>query len=69
MIVSHGKRGNGAYQSSGIKLPDPVGNEAENSDADLIFISQTPNDSFDDQVAWIASTVLKSRLVAVGRLP
>lgn len=69
VIVSHGNRGAGAYQTSGDQLPGAAGNEAENADADLTFIAHTPTDDFDDYVTWIVPTVLKSRLVAVGKLP
>jgi prepilin-type N-terminal cleavage/methylation domain-containing protein len=70
VIVSHGNRGAGAYQPTGAQLPasaDP--NEAENSDADLNFVSRTPSDTFDDLVTWIVPSILKSKMVAAGRLP
>lgn len=70
VIVSHGTRGAGAYQTNGAQLPfTNIGNEGENSDADLTFVSRTPDDSFDDIVVWIAPTILKSKMVAAGRLP
>ncbi len=69
VIVSHGSRGAGAYLPSGTQLPGAAGDEAENADADLTFISHTPTDTFDDLVTWIIPTVLKSRMVAVGKLP
>lgn len=69
VIVSHGSRGAGGYQNSGIQLPGAVGEEAENADADLTFISHAPTPNFDDLLTWIIPTVLKSRLVAVGKLP
>lgn len=69
LVVSHGNRGAGAYLSSGQQLGGAAGDEAENADADLIFISRPPNDSFDDQLLWLPATLLKARLVAVGRLP
>lgn len=69
VIVSHGKRGAGAFTPSGSQIPGAVGDEAENADNDLSFVSRTPNDSFDDQVTWIIPSVLKSRMVAVGKLP
>ena len=69
VIVSHGSRGVGGYQNSGIQTPGAAGDEAENADADLTFIAHTPTDNFDDLVTWIIPTVLKSRLVAVGKLP
>ncbi|MBL8429844.1 MAG: type II secretion system protein [Dechloromonas sp.] len=69
VIVSHGSRGFGGYQSSGAQLLGAAGEEAENSNANLTFIAHTPTDSFDDLVTWIIPTVLKSRMVAVGKLP
>lgn len=70
VVVSHGSKGAGAYQPTGAQLPissDP--NEAENSDADTTFVSRTPSDSFDDLVIWIVPSILKSKMVAAGRLP
>lgn len=73
VIVSHGSRGVGAYQPTGAQLPGALGGEAENADAEVnlypTFIAHTPTDNFDDLVTWIIPTVLKSRLVAVGKLP
>lgn len=69
VIVSHGTRSTGAYQPTGAQLPGAAGDEAENADADLTFIAHTPTDNFDDLVTWIIPTVLKSRMVAVGKLP
>lgn len=69
VIVSHGNRSAGGYQSSGLQIADASGDEAKNADANLTFVAHTPNDSFDDLVTWIIPTILKSRLVAVGKLP
>lgn len=69
VIVSHGRRGAGGYLPNGLKQPGSSGEELENSDADTTFIAHVPNDNFDDHVAWIIPTILKARLVAVGRLP
>lgn len=66
---SHGKNGAGAYQGTGAQNAVAAGNEAENADADLTFISQMPTLNFDDQFSWVIPTVLKSRLVSVGKLP
>lgn len=70
VIISHGSRSAGAYQPTGAQLPtstDP--NEAENSDADTTFVSRTPTDTFDDLVTGIVPSILKSKMVAAGRLP
>jgi len=69
VIVSHGSRGAGGYQNTGAKLTGAAGEEAENANANLIFIAHAQSDSFDDLVTWIIPTVLKSRMVAVGKLP
>ncbi|MBS1143659.1 MAG: hypothetical protein H6R14_1065 [Proteobacteria bacterium] len=69
VIVSHGPRGAGAYLSTGTQIPGAAGDEAENVDTDLIFIAHTPTENFDDLVTWIIPTVLKSRMVSVGKLP
>lgn len=73
VIVSHGNRGTGAFQPTGAQLPGAIGDEAENADVEVnlnpTFIAHTPTDNFDDLVTWIIPTVLKSRMVAVGKLP
>ncbi len=70
VIVSHGSRGFGGYQSSGLQLTGAAGDdETKNADANLTFVSHIPTDSFDDLVTWIIPSILKSRLVAVGKLP
>lgn len=69
VIVSHGPRGGGAYLPQGLQQDGGSSEENENADADLIFIAHPPGPDFDDQVAWIIPSLLKSRLVAVGKLP
>ena len=69
VIISHGNHSAGAYQPSGTQLPGATGDEAENANGTQTFISHTPTDSFDDLVIWIIPTVLKSRMVSVGKLP
>lgn len=70
VIISHGSNGAGAFQPSGEKIPNGTGDELENSNAtNRIFISHTVTASFDDQVIWINPSILKSRMVAAGRLP
>lgn len=69
VLVGHGRGSGGAYQTSGTRIAVSGGNEQENADDDLTFISRIPSDSFDDEVAWINPSILKSRLVAVGKLP
>lgn len=69
VIVSHGSRGQGGYQPSGGQLVGALGDEAENADADLTFVADTPSTDFDDLLTWISPNLLKSRLVAAGKLP
>jgi prepilin-type N-terminal cleavage/methylation domain-containing protein len=69
VVVSHGSRGAGAWQPNGSQLPGVSGDEAENADTDLTFISRTQDGSFDDLVTWIVPSILKSKMVAAGRLP
>lgn len=68
VIVSHGKRSAGAYLSDGTKLT-AIGDEFKNSNGTQSFVSSTPTPDFDDQLVWISQHILKSRLVAVGKLP
>lgn len=68
VIVSHGKRSAGAYLSDGTKLI-AIGDEFKNSNGTQSFVSSTPTPDFDDQLVWISQHILKSRLVAVGKLP
>lgn len=69
VVVSHGSRGAGAWQSDGTQVAGGAGDEAENADADLTFIARTPDPSFDDLVTWVAASTLKAKMVAAGRLP
>lgn len=69
VIVDHGPRGYGAYLPDGSKIAGATGRELENSNATLTFVSDTPTANFDDQLVWISPNLLKSRLVAVGKLP
>lgn len=47
--------------------------ESENTDTDTIFVDRRPSmnaaPTFDDQVIWISSNILKTKLVSAGRLP
>jgi hypothetical protein len=58
-----------AYQPTGNRLAVGIDDELENADADLTFVARIPSDSFDDLVTWIVPSILKSRMVAAGRLP
>lgn len=69
VIVSHGSRGVGAYQSTGLQIAGASSDELENSKDTQLFITHTPTENFDDIVTWINPSILKSRMVAVGKLP
>lgn len=69
IVVSHGKNGLGAFQTNGVQLGGAAGDELANADANAIFVSRIHDPTFDDQVAWVSTSVLKSRMVAAGRLP
>ena len=69
VIVSHGALGAGGYTTDGTKIAGAILDEDENADADLTFVAHTPTTDFNDQLAWITPTQLKSRMVAVGKLP
>lgn len=72
VVVCHGSNGAGAHLPSGSKLADGSDGEVENSHAsNRIFISHAPmaNPYFDDLIVWIVPAILKSRMVAAGRLP
>lgn len=67
VVVCHGQRAAGGWRD-GRQIAGSSGNEAENADADLIFIHRDPGPDFDDLLLWISPAILKSRLAAVGRL-
>lgn len=69
VVVSHGSRGAGAWQPNGTQLAGAAGDESENADADLTFIAGQPSNNFDDLLTWVVPSILKSKMVAAGRLP
>ena len=69
VIISHGRNAAGAWTASGARQAGASGEENENADADLTFISHLPTPTFDDRVTWINPGVLKARMVAAGKLP
>lgn len=69
VLVSHGRNAAGAYLPSGKKLTGAAAEEAENADADLSFVADTPSPAFDDVLTWISPSLLKSRLLSAGKLP
>jgi prepilin-type N-terminal cleavage/methylation domain-containing protein len=58
VVVSHGSNGIGTS-----------GDEQENANSTLTFVSRTPGNDFDDLVTWIAPGILMAKMVAAGRLP
>lgn len=72
VLVSHGANQLGAWRSDGSKIAGASLDEEENSNATLTFVAHPPSsapNSFDDHVVWIVPTILKSRLVVIGKLP
>ena len=70
VVVSHGRNGLRAYLPNGPRMGITAdADEAENSDADTDFVSKTPTTAFDDQVVWIAPTILMNRMISAGKLP
>ncbi len=69
VLVSHGRNGFGGYRQNGQRTSASHLDEQENADADLIFVNRLPDDNYDDQVIWLTSSILNSRLLAAGRMP
>jgi prepilin-type N-terminal cleavage/methylation domain-containing protein len=69
IVVSHGKNGLGAYRPDGTQLGGATGDENENANNNGTFVNRLHAPNFDDQLVWISSDVLKSRMVASNRLP
>lgn len=69
VVVSHGKNGLGAYRTDGTQLAGAAGDELENANADVNFVSRANAPDFDDLVTWVSPFVLKGRMVAANRLP
>ncbi len=71
--ADHARRGHGAYLATGVQIPGSTADEAENADADLVFVSRNYDDTagndFGHLVAWLPVTTLTNRVVTAGRLP
>ncbi|XZG70043.1 type II secretion system protein [Chitinibacteraceae bacterium HSL-7] len=67
VLVSHDANGAGAYLSNGTQVPGASGCEAENADADTLFIYDRA--SCDDQVRWLSAYRLDDAMLRAGRLP
>lgn len=70
IVLSHGKNGAGAFNSSGgTNAASADANEAENSDGNKDFVNKEGDPSYDDLVIWLSPNILFNRMVAAGRLP
>lgn len=78
MVISHGKNGNGAFNTGGIRLAvdvdaDELDNQLDSAagtaTANTVFISKTPTDTFDDHITWLSPNILFNRMVQAGKLP
>lgn len=74
VVISHGKNGLGAINSSNALNAAPIGaDELENTNGDISFVSHTPTpagaNEFDDLVIWLSPNILYNRMIAAGRLP
>lgn len=70
VVLSHGKNGAGAINSSGTTNPAPSdADEIENADNDNNFVSHELSPGFDDVVSWLSPNILYYRMIAASRLP
>jgi prepilin-type N-terminal cleavage/methylation domain-containing protein len=69
VVVSHGKNGRGAWRTDGVQIGGAAGNELENANGTITFVSRGHAPDFDDLVVWVSPNTLKSRMVAANRLP
>lgn len=75
LVISYGPNGLGAYTSAGTQIATSGAgaDEAENADADAIFVSHVPSSAaankFDDLVAWLSPNTLFNRMVSAQILP
>ncbi|MCX7173914.1 MAG: prepilin-type cleavage/methylation domain-containing protein [Proteobacteria bacterium] len=68
IVISHGGNGLGAYTTLGTQLTAAAAGteEAENSDGDATFVSNT---TIDDRLIWIPTSQLMNRMITAGKLP
>jgi prepilin-type N-terminal cleavage/methylation domain-containing protein len=70
VVVAHGLNGFGAYLPTGAQMAASAdADETENADADVEFVSKAFTSTFDDQVVWIAPSILMHRMVSSQKLP
>jgi len=69
IVVSHGPNGLGGYRSDGTQVAGAAGDELENANNNVNFVSRNQSANFDDEVIWLPLFNLMSRMIAAGRLP
>lgn len=70
ILLSHGANGYGAYTPQGIQITASAdADEAENSNANSVFVTHDLTPVFDDLVLWISPNILFNRMVTAGKLP
>lgn len=69
VVISHGSNGRGAYLPDGSQVAGATGDELENSDNNVTFVSRNADGTYDDLSVWLATPVLMARLVSAGKLP
>jgi len=69
IVVSHGRNGLGGYRPDGSQIAGAAGDEFENANGDINFVSRTQSTNFDDELTWVPLYNLMSRMIAAGRLP
>lgn len=69
LVVSHGKNGYGAWNTSGNPndFSSATADELENTDdGNSSFVNNT---TIDDQLIWVSPNLLMNRMIAAGKLP
>ncbi|MBE9607749.1 type II secretion system protein [Chitinilyticum piscinae] len=70
VVISVGANGLGAYLPDGSRYSSTSNaDEQENGDGDTVFVSRNADENFDDQVVWLPTTTIMSKLVTTGKLP
>jgi prepilin-type N-terminal cleavage/methylation domain-containing protein len=70
VVVSHGGDAAGSRNRSGVATATGTNaQQVENADSDAIFVSETPTDTYDDQITWVPTTLLFGRMLQGGVLP
>ncbi|HQR03744.1 MAG: prepilin-type N-terminal cleavage/methylation domain-containing protein [Proteobacteria bacterium] len=67
VVVSHGKNAVGAYSTQGLVIPGNAStDEQTNASGTANFVS---NNAIDDQLTWVPTSLLMSRMLSAGKLP